>query len=120
MHRHFLEQYFRRARYDYGAIEDDSYIHNNFGYHLYKVMMKELLCWMLPLYAFTRTLSQSEQFNLFPSVYLNLSFVESMLKASGPVDLLNDYKKYERHIMGLVREAGKEDKRTMSLNLLEL
>ena len=39
MHCHFLEQYFRRARYDYGAIEDDIYIHNNFGYHLYKVFL---------------------------------------------------------------------------------
>ncbi len=82
LHQHFLEQYFRRANYDYGAIEDDSYIHNNFGYHLYK----------------------SEQFSFFPEIYLNLGFVESMLKASGPVDLLNDYKKYEEHIMGLVGE----------------
>ncbi len=45
---------------------------------------------------------QSEQFHLFPDIYLNLNFVESMLKACGPVDLLNDYKKYDQHIMGLV------------------
>lgn len=81
LHRHFLDQYFRKVNFDFGAIADDSYIYNNFGYHLYK----------------------SEQFELFPRIYLNLSFVENMLKASGPVDLLNDYKKYEQHIMGLVK-----------------
>ncbi len=53
---------------------------------------------------FFRSSVQSEQFHLFPTIYLNLGFVESMLKASGPVDLLNDYKKYEQHIMGVVRE----------------
>jgi hypothetical protein len=31
---------------------------------------------------------------------LDLCFVESMLKAVGPVDLLNDYKKYDQYIMG--------------------
>ncbi len=39
LHQHFLEQYFRRAQFNYGNIEDDSYIHNNFGYHLYKVLV---------------------------------------------------------------------------------
>ena len=34
--RHFLEQYFARCKHDYGAIEDDTYIFPNLGYHLFK------------------------------------------------------------------------------------
>lgn len=83
MHRNFLEQYFRRANFNYGDIVDDTYIFSNLGYHLYK----------------------SEQFHLFPKIFLDLSFVEAVLKANGPVDLLNDYKKYEDQIMGVVRKT---------------
>ena len=83
LHRRFLEQYFQKCNYNYGAIPDDSYVFYNFGYHLFK----------------------SEQFELFPQIYLDLSFVEAMLKANGPVDLLNDYRKYEEHIMGPVGNA---------------
>lgn len=79
MHQHFLEQYFKKANYQYGNIEDDSYIFYNFGYHLFK----------------------SEQFDLFPKIYLDLSFVEAMLKATSSVDLLNDYKRYGDQIIGL-------------------
>ena len=41
-----------------------------------------------------RILCRSEQFELFPEIFLNLSFVESMMKATSSVDLLNDYKRY--------------------------
>ena len=40
-----------------------------------------------------------------------------MLKATGPVDLLNDYKKYENHICGLVRHFLHYD--TESINHTE-
>ena len=39
---------------------------------------------------------------LFQDIYLDLGFVEAMLKTCGPVDLLNDYKKYGDLIMGKV------------------
>ena len=79
LHRHFLQQYFKSAKDGcYGNIVDDSYIFYNVGYHLFK----------------------SEQFDLFPKIYLDLGFVEAMLKATSSVDLLNDYKRYGEHIIG--------------------
>ena len=84
MHTAFLDRYVAKAGGDYGSIRDDSYIFFNFGYHLYK----------------------SGQFHLFPKIYLELSFVGAMLKANGPVDLLNDYKKFEEQIMGEVRNIS--------------
>ena len=60
--------------------KDDSYIFYNIGYHLFK----------------------SEQVDLFPKIYLDLNFVESMLKATSSVDLLNDYKRYGEQIIGRV------------------
>ena len=80
LHRHFLAQYFKKAKNQCGEIEDDSYIFYNFGYHLFK----------------------SEQFDLFPKIYLDLHFVEAMLKATSSVDLLNDYKRYGEQIIGEV------------------
>ncbi len=80
LHKHFLEQYFKQANFKYGNIVDDSYIFYNFGYHLFK----------------------SEQADLFPKIYLDLSFVEAMLKATSSVDLLNDYKRYGEQIIGPV------------------
>lgn len=80
LHRHFLQQYFKTANNCYGSIQDDSYIFYNLGYHLFK----------------------SEQFDMFPKIYLNLGFVESMMKATSSVDLLNDYKRYGEHIIGPV------------------
>ena len=38
----------------------------------------------------------------FQDIYLDLGFVEAVLKTCGPVDLLNDYKKYGDQIMGKV------------------
>ena len=80
LHTHFLDQYFKKARFQYGNIQDDSYIFYNLGYHLFK----------------------SEQYHLFPQVYLDLHFVEAMLRATSSVDLLNDYKRYGDHIIGTV------------------
>ena len=80
LHTHFLDQYFKKARFQYGNIQDDSYVFYNLGYHLFK----------------------SEQYHLFPQVYLDLHFVEAMLRATSSVDLLNDYKRYGDHIIGTV------------------
>ena len=80
LHRHFLNQYFKKVNNQYGLIKDDSYIFYNLGYHLFK----------------------SEQFELFPRIYLDLHFVEAMLIATSSVDLLNDYKRYGDHIIGKV------------------
>ena len=80
LHKHFLDQYFRKVNFQYGRLEDDSYIFSNLGYHLIK----------------------SGQFDLFPKIYLDLSFVEAVLKSSSytSVDLLNDYKRYEEYLIG--------------------
>ena len=80
LHKHFLDQYFRKVNFQYGKLEDDSYIFSNLGYHLIK----------------------SGQFDLFPTIYLDLSFVEAVLKSSSctSVDLLNDYKRYEEYLVG--------------------
>ena len=80
LHKQLLDQYFRKVNFQYGKLEDDSYIFSNIGYHLIK----------------------SGQFELFPTIYLNLSFVEAILKSSScsSVDLLNDYKRYEEYIIG--------------------
>lgn len=80
LHAKFLDKYFQKAKGYYGHIEDDSYIFYNFGYHLFK----------------------SEQFHLFPVIYLDLAFVEAMLKATSSVDLLNDYRRYGDQIIGQV------------------
>ena len=58
LHKHFLDQYFKKVKKQYGLIKDDSYIFYNLGYHLFK----------------------SEQFELFAEIYLDLHFVEAMLK----------------------------------------
>ena len=36
MHKNFLDQYFRKVNFQYGRLEDDSYIFSNIGYHLIK------------------------------------------------------------------------------------
>lgn len=84
MHRHFLNQYFKQVDHNYGQIQDDSYIFYNIGYHLFK----------------------SGQFELFPVIYLDLEFIEAMLRATSSVDLLNDYKRYGEHIIGEVSERS--------------
>ena len=80
LHKKLLNQYFRKVNFQYGKLEDDSYIFSNLGYHLIK----------------------SGQLELFPAIYLNLSFVEAILRSSlcSSVDLLNDYKRYEEYIIG--------------------
>lgn len=79
LHRNFLHHYFEKVDYkDYGDIADDSYIFANLGHHLVK----------------------AEMFHLFPEIYLNLKFVGAMIKANGQVDLLNDFKRFETHIIG--------------------
>ena len=84
MHKNFLDQYFRKVNFKYGRLEDDSYIFSNIGYHLIK----------------------SGQLDLFPKIYLDLSFVEALLKSSSctSVDLLNDYKRYEEYLIGYNEE----------------
>ena len=80
LHKKLLHQYFSKVNFQYGKLEDDSYIFSNLGYHLIK----------------------SGQLELFPTIYLNLSFVEAILKSSScsSVDLLNDFKRYEEYIIG--------------------
>ena len=77
MHRALVEKYFRRAAYRYGDLEDDGYILTHLGYHMLKAGMQAS----------------------FPEVYLDLNYVEVVLKACGTACLLNDYRKYG-HLIG--------------------
>ena len=72
----------RRVKYKYEDIKCDGYIFGHLGHHL-------TMAGLTPL---------------FPDIYLNLGYVEASLKATGPVDILSDYRKYRQYIMG---EVGK-------------
>ena len=75
-HRKLINSYFAECKNNYGALPDDNYIFWFLGYHLYK----------------------AEYTELFPRVYLNLSFISAKLRATGPSDLLNDFRKYKDYI----------------------
>jgi len=87
LHRSLVEQYLNSVNYQYGNLPNDNYIFLYLGYHLTMAGME----------------------SLFPDIYLDLGYVEAMLKAVGPVDLLNDYRKYG-HII-----AGEEDQHDEAL-----
>ena len=78
MHRALVEKYFGRVAYRYGDLKDDGYILTHLGYHLLKAGL---------------TAS-------FPEVYLDLNYVEVVLKACGTACLLYDYRKYGHLIAG--------------------
>ena len=78
LHRDFVEAYLKRVNHKYEKIKCDGYIFSHLGYHL-------TMAGLTPL---------------FPDIYLNLGYVEANLKATGPVDILSDYKKYSQYIMG--------------------
>ena len=78
LHEEFVSEYLRRVNYRYGDLSNDGYIFSHLGYHL--------------------TMAGMDQ--LFPEIYLDLGYIEVNLKATGPVDLLSDYRKYSEQIMG--------------------
>ena len=80
-HRKLIDAYLNNCQMDYGALPNDNYIFWFLGYHLYK----------------------AEYTHLFPEIYLNLDFISAKLRATGPSDLLNDFRKYEDYIRGGVR-----------------
>ncbi|XP_046440097.1 apoptotic protease-activating factor 1-like isoform X2 [Daphnia pulex] len=75
-HRKLVDSYFAECKDNFGELPDDNYIFWFLGYHLYK----------------------AEYTEFFPRVYLNLSFVSAKLRATGPSDLLNDFRKYKDYI----------------------
>ena len=78
LHEDFVNEYFRKVNFRYENIKNDGYIFSHLGYHL-------TMAGLTPL---------------FPDIYLNLGYVEANLKATGPVDILSDYRKYRQFIMG--------------------
>ena len=81
-HRKLIDSYFAECKDNFGALPDDNYIFWFLGYHLYK----------------------AEYTEFFPRVNLNLSFVSAKLRATGPSDLLNDFRKYKDYISEIVSE----------------
>jgi len=79
-HRKLIDAYMRKCNSDFGALPNDNYIFWFLGYHLYK----------------------AEYTEMFPKAYLNLHFISAKLRATGPSDLLNDYRKYGDYISGNV------------------
>jgi len=77
-HRKLIDAYLNNCQMDYGALPNDNYIFWFLGYHLYK----------------------AEYTHLFSEIYLNLDFISAKLRATGPSDLLNDFRKYEDYIRG--------------------
>lgn len=75
-HRKLIDSYFAECNHYFGALPDDNYILWFLGYHLYK----------------------AEYTELFPQIYLNLPFISAKLRATGPSDLLNDFRKYKDYI----------------------
>ena len=80
-HRKLVNAYLNNCQKNYGALPNDNYIFWFLSYHIYK----------------------AEYTHLFQEIYLNLDFISAKLRATGPSDLLNDFRKYEDYIKGSVR-----------------
>ncbi|XP_023327782.1 apoptotic protease-activating factor 1 [Eurytemora carolleeae] len=76
MHRMFVDKYLDMVQGKFGDLPHDNYILTHLGYHLYK----------------------AEMFDLFSQVYLNLRYVEKVLKNCGTASILYDYRKYHDQI----------------------
>ena len=81
MHGKLIDAYVAKCDGDFGSLPNDNYIFWFLGYHLYKADYR----------------------HLFPKIYLDLKFILAKLRATGPSDLLNDYRKYVDYISGKVR-----------------
>lgn len=79
-HRKLVDSYFVECKKNFGFLPDDNYIFWFLGYHLYK----------------------AEYTEYFPRVYLDLPFISAKLRATGPSDLLSDFRKYKDYILGNV------------------
>ena len=106
LHRNFLDRYFSKVSYQFGNIVDDSYIFYNLGFHLFRFHLNQFIS-ALQILKLSRIFKKviffrSEQFELFSKIFLDLSFVEAMLKATSSVDLLNEYKRYGNFIISNV------------------
>ena len=86
VHRKLIDAYIDKCQNNFGALPNDNYIFWFLGYHLYK----------------------AEYTQLFQQIYLNLQFVSAKLRATGPSDLLNDFRKYEDYISGPVRAVNSQ------------
>ena len=73
-HRKLIDSYFLGCNSNFGALPDDNYIFWFLGYHLYKAEYTEF----------------------------TLSFISIKLRATGPSDLLNDFRKYKDYISEIV------------------
>ena len=72
LHKKLLDSYKSVSGGKFSNLPNDNYIYFYIGHHLLEAQM----------------LSE------FPGLYLDLEFVGAKLKATGPADLLVDYKKY--------------------------
>ena len=86
-HRKLIDAYLNNCQMNFGALPSDNYIFWFLSYHLYK----------------------AEYTHLFPMIYLNLDFISAKLRATGPSDLLNDFRKYEDYIKDSVRQFNTHD-----------
>jgi APAF-1 helical domain len=82
VHRKLVDAYVSKCGGEFGSLPNDNYIFWFLGYHLYKGGCS----------------------HLFPQIYLNLNFIAAKLRATGPSDLLNDFRKYVDYISGKVRK----------------
>lgn len=78
LHKKLLDSYKSVSGGKFSNLPNDNYIYFYIGHHL----------------------SEAQMWSEFPGLYLDLEFVGAKLKATGPGDLLVDYKKYRRFIAG--------------------
>ncbi|XP_037087040.1 apoptotic protease-activating factor 1-like isoform X3 [Pollicipes pollicipes] len=85
LHALLLDRYLEACGGDYGRLPDDEYILWFIGHHVHG----------------------AGRYELFPSLYFSLAFVGNKLRATGPSDLLNDYRKYA----AFLDQGGKDSRR---------
>jgi hypothetical protein len=76
LHKKLLDRYKSVSGGKFSNLPNDNYIYFYIGHHL----------------------NEAQMWSEFPGLYLDLEFVGAKLKATGPGDLLVDYKKYRRFI----------------------
>ncbi|GLG98574.1 Transcription initiation factor TFIID subunit 5 [Gryllus bimaculatus] len=77
LHRKLLRRYHKKCSGQYATLPNDNYIYSYIGYHMY----------------------HAGEWQLFETIFLDLKFIQSKLRATGPADVIGDFRKYENQII---------------------
>jgi apoptotic protease-activating factor len=78
LHSKLIDSYRSASSGNFSNLPNDNYIYSYIGYHLHEAQM----------------------WSEFPKLYLDLEFIGAKVKVTGPGDVLVDYKKYRKFIVG--------------------